>query len=339
MKPVNVAVIGIGAWGKNLLRNFASLKGCAVTVGCDADAKNKATVTNLAPTATFTTDFRQALDADSVEAVVIATPPASHFAIARAALEAGKDVFVEKPLTLKVGDGEALVRLAEEQQRILMVGHIMEYHPAVLKLKGYVTSGELGKIYYLYASRVNLGKVRDTENALWSFAPHDISLVLFLLEQKPVKVTANGAAYLKPGIPDVAFLSLLFADGVLAHIHVSWLDPHKDRKLTVVGSRKMAVFNDAEASEKIWIYDKGVDTKLDYNTYAEFLSLRTGDITIPKVDGGEPLAVECQHFLDCVAKRTQPRSDGQDGLTVLRVLDAAQRSLDQGGTPVEVRYA
>ena len=339
MKPANVAVIGIGAWGKNLLRNFASLKGCTVTVGCDADAKNKATVANLSPAATFTTDFRQALDADSVEAVVIATPPDSHFAIARAALEVGKDVFVEKPLTLQVADGETLVRLAEQNKRILMVGHIMEYHPAVLKLKGYVTSGELGKIYYLYATRVNLGKVRDTENALWSFAPHDISLVLFLLEQKPVKVTANGAAYLKPRIPDVVFLSLQFAEGTLAHIHVSWLDPHKDRKLTVVGSRKMAVFNDTEASEKIWIYDKGVDTKLDYNTYAEFLSLRTGDITIPKVDGGEPLAVECQHFLDCVAKRVQPRSDGQDGLTVLRVLAAAQQSLDQGGTPVEVRYA
>ncbi len=339
MKTVNLAVIGVGAWGKNLLRNFAGMPGCAVTVTCDANPKQEATATRFAPRAVFTTDFQQAFRRDSVEAVVIATPPASHFAIARAALESGKDVFVEKPLTLQVADGEALVRLAEENQRILMVGHIMEYHPAVLKLKGYVTSGELGKIYYLYASRVNLGQVRDTENALWSFAPHDISLILFLLEQRPVKVTANGAAYLKSDIADVAFLSLQFADGTLAHIHVSWLDPHKDRKLTVVGSRKMAVFNDTEASEKIWLYDKGVETKLDYNTYAEFLSLRTGDITIPKIDGGEPLAVECQHFLECVSNRTRPRSDGQDGLTVLRVLDAAQRSLDLGGTPVEVRYA
>jgi len=240
---------------------------------------------------------------------------------------------------LKVKEGEELVKLAEEKKKILMVGHIMEYHAATLKLKDYITKGELGEILYLYSTRVNLGKVRDIENALWSFAPHDISMILFLLEKEPVSVTATGQCYLQKnkGVEDVAFMTMHFADGVMAHIHVSWLDPHKDRKLTVVGSKKMAVFDDTQSAEKIWIYDKGVDTRLDYNTYGEYLSLRFGDILIPKIETAEPLRSECQHFIQCVEKRKHPRSDGRDGLRVLKILDAGERSLKMGGSPVEIK--
>ncbi|GAJ04551.1 unnamed protein product, partial [marine sediment metagenome] len=231
---------------------------------------------------------------------------------------------------------EELIRLAEEGGRILMVGHIMEYHPASLRLKEYLDKEELGRIYYLYASRVNLGKVRDIENALWSFAPHDLSLMMFLLDKAPLSVSATGACYLQPGVEDVVFVSLTFEEQIMAHIHVSWLDPHKSRRLTIVGSKKMVVFDDAASSEKIWLYDKGVESQLDYNTYGEYLSLRTGDIIIPKLESVEPLKTECQHFLDCVRERKKPRSDGLDGLRVLRVLDAAQESLKRGGVPVKL---
>ncbi len=217
-----------------------------------------------------------------------------------------------------------------------MVGHIMEYHPAILLLKKYVEEGVLGEIYYLYSSRINLGKVRDIENSLWSFAPHDISLIIFLLNKYPIRVSATGSAYLQKNIEDVCFTSMHFADKTMAHVHVSWLDPHKERKLTIVGSKKMVVFDDTRASEKVWLYDKGVDTKLDYSTYGEYLSLRVGNITLPHVPSGEPLRQECLHFLECVRKHSRPRSDGRDGLRVLSVLQAAQNSLELGGTPVEV---
>jgi predicted dehydrogenase len=217
-----------------------------------------------------------------------------------------------------------------------MVGHIMEYHPASLKLKEYVESNKLGRIYYLYSTRINLGKVRDMENSLWSFAPHDVSLIMFLLDSLPVRVSASGASYLQNDIEDVSFMTLHFEDGTMAHVHVSWLDPHKERKLTVVGSKMMAVFDDTRSSEKIWLYDKGVDTRLDYSTYGEYLSLRTGDILIPSVDSTEPLQLECTHFLERIADRRQPRSDGLDGLRVLNVLTAAQESMGGGGAPVEI---
>ncbi|HSH00669.1 MAG TPA: Gfo/Idh/MocA family oxidoreductase, partial [candidate division Zixibacteria bacterium] len=276
------------------------------------------------------------LNDESIGAIVIGTPPSSHYELGRKAIEAGKDIFVEKPLALSVADGEALVAEADKRGRIVMVGHIMVYHPAVLYLKQLIDSGELGEIYYMYASRVNLGKVRSIENAWWSFAPHDISIILFLLNATPVRVTATGSAYLQKGIEDVVFSTLHFADGKMANIHVSWLDPHKDRKLTVVGSKKMVVFNDTEAAEKIRIYDKGADKKDEYASYAEYLTLRTGDIVIPRVPGGEPLADECRHFLSCIDSRKAPRSDGHEALRTLKVLNAAQQSLEGNGAPIEI---
>lgn len=334
-----LGLIGLGTWGKNLLRNFSNLSECEVLVCCDQKKKQLEKIKNIYPKFKFVQNYKEVLKDKDVDAVVIATPPDSHFEIAYQAISFEKDVFVEKPMVLKVEEGEKLLKVAEDKKRILMVGHIMEYHSAVLKLKEYVKGGELGDVYYLYATRVNLGKVRDIENALWSFAPHDISMILFLLGKEPKTVTATGQCYLqkKKGIEDVAFLTLHFDDGVMAHIHVSWLDPHKERKLTIVGNKKMAVFDDMRSAEKIWIYDKGVDTKLDYNTYGEYLSLRFGDILIPKIDSSEPLKAECQHFIQCVNDRNTPRSDGKDGLRILKVLEAAQRSLEKGGTPEEIK--
>ena len=334
---VRLGIVGVGTWGKNLLRNFSSLSGCEVLACCDEDQNQLKKLSPSYPQLKFTQKYQEVVEDERIDAVVIATPPDSHFEIAKKALLSGKDVFVEKPMVLKVEDGEKLLALSQREKRILMVGHIMEYHSAVLKLKEYIDQDALGKIYYLYATRVNLGKVRDIENALWSFAPHDISMILFLLDKEPSTVTATGECYLQKDIEDVAFMTMHFEDGTMAHIHVSWLDPHKDRKLTIVGQKKMAVFDDMESAEKIWIYDKGIDTKLDYNTYGEYLSLRFGDILIPKLEANEPLKVECQHFLECVKERKNPRSDGKDGLRVLKVLEAAQLSLKEGGTPQKIK--
>jgi predicted dehydrogenase len=333
---IKLGQIGIGAWGKNLLRTFNGLPDVNVTAACDLDASATKKLSTAFPGVEFTNDPAKILNDPAINAIVIATPPASHFELAAQAMENGKDVFVEKPLVLSIEHGRKLVELAEEKGRILMVGHIMEYHPASLKLKEFIDSGKLGKIHYLYATRVNLGKVRDIENALWSFAPHDISLIIYLLNQMPSRVTATGAAYLQKNVEDVTFLTMHFPDKTMAHIHVSWLDPHKERKLTVVGSKMMAVFNDTESSEKIWLYDKGVETKMDYNTYGEYLSLRAGDIVIPRVDSAEPLKLECDHFINCVKNRTQPRSDGRDGLKILTILSAAQKSMEQGGAPMDI---
>jgi predicted dehydrogenase len=336
VKETRIAQIGLGAWGKNLLRNFVAQRGARVVAVCDEIEQVLDTVRRNYPGVDATTKPEEIFRRADVDAVVVATPPASHFKLAMAAIEAGKDVFVEKPLVLSSADGERLVQKALADGRILMVGHIMVHHPASLRLKEYIDSGELGRIYYVYATRVNLGKVRDIENAMWSFAPHDISLIVFLLGRRPVRVSAVGQAYLQNGIEDVAFVTLQFPDGTLGHIHTSWLDPHKDRNLTVVGSKKMVLFDDTQATEKIKVFDKGVDARQDYATYGEYLSLRTGDIVIPSVPTAEPLALECRHFLDAVQNRTRPRSDGRSGLEVLRILEAAQQSMDSGGTPVDL---
>jgi len=333
---IRIGQVGAGAWGKNLLRHFSAADSSELIACCDSDPAVLERIRDTYPTAEITTDFARLLRND-IDAVVVATPPAAHYELCRAALEAGKDVFVEKPLVLHSTDGEHLRKLSRKKKRILMVGHIMVYHPAVLWLREAIAKRELGEIYYLYATRVNLGKVRDIENAMWSFAPHDISIMRFLLNEDPVRVSATGMAYLQPGIEDVVFMTLHYSGRLMAQIHVSWLDPHKMRQLTVVGQKKMAVFTDTAANEKVTVFDKGVDAKLDYETYAEYLALRTGDIMIPKIDIGEPLKEEVEHFLKCVRDRVQPRSDAVDGLRTLRVLEAGQESLKKGGAPVHVQ--
>jgi len=338
MDSITMGVVGVGGWGKQLLRNFATLPGCRVKIACDASEKTRQTIESTYPNIKATDNFDDIISDPEIQAVVVATPPVSHFEHAYRAIEAGKDVFVEKPFVLDVNEGIKLVEFADKQKTIVMVGHIMVYHSAVEKVKQIVDSGELGEIYYLYAARLNLGKVRDIENALWSFAPHDISIALYLLDKEPVTVTAVGQAYLQRslGIEDVSFMTMFFDNGQMANIHVSWLDPNKVRKLTVVGSKKMVVLDDSEASEKVRIYDKGVDRNSDYQTYGEYLTLRAGDIVIPKVNSTEPLQSECLHFIDCVKNRKKPRSDGREGLKVLKILAAAQKSVELGGTPQSV---
>jgi predicted dehydrogenase len=289
----------------------------------------------VAPQAVAVDDARKLLDVPGLEAVVIAAPAPAHAPLARLFLEAGKDVYVEKPFTLDVADAEALVALADAKSRILMVGHLLIHHPAVVRLKAMIDAGELGTVHYVYSQRVNLGKVRKDENALWSFAPHDLSVMLHFLGGEPVDVSARGSAFLQPGIEDVVFASLSWADGRMAHAHVSWLDPHKLRRFTVVGASKMAVLDDAEPTEKLRIYDKGVDAGQVVD-FARAMALRSGDIWIPHLDASEPLTLECRHFLECVRTRQRPRTDGREGLRVIRVLEAATRSLADGGRPVRL---
>jgi predicted dehydrogenase len=252
-------------------------------------------------------------------------------------LQAGKHVFVEKPMAQTVEEAERLVELAEANDRRLMVGHLLLYHPAFRYVEALIQRGELGEVYYLYSMRVNLGIVRQRENALESLAPHDLSVALAFLDKKPVGVSAQGQAYLQPGVEDVVFATVFFEDGALAHLHTSWLDPHKVRKVTVVGSRKMVVLDDVASTEKVRLYDKGVEIQpgeARYANYAEAMSIRTGDIEIPRIEMQEPLRLECQHFIDCIRMGQTPRSDGRNGLAVVRLLTAAQQSLRQNGTAV-----
>jgi predicted dehydrogenase len=335
---ITLAQVGAGAWGQNHIRIFSSFKDCHLKMCCD---KKREVLEKIRATykqkLKLTEDFGDILEDKKIDAVVIASSAPTHAELAIKALSSGKHVFIEKPLALNLQDGERIVEMAHKFKRILMVGHLLLYHPAVLKLKDYIQSGELGKIFYLYSIRVNLGRIRDEENVLWSLTSHDISVVLFLMEDIPVEVTTKGESYLREGIEDVVFATLKFKNNILAQIHASWLDPHKMRKFTVVGSKKMAVFDDMQPSEKIRLYDKGVDRKVDYQTYAEYLALRNGDINIPSINMKEPLQIECQHFLDCIRNNSQPLSSGENGLKTLKVLEAAQSSLNRAGESVKIR--
>lgn len=333
---VTVAVIGGGGWGKNHIRNFHEIHSCRLKTVCDLSEKVLASHKAALKDVATTTDAAAVFGDPEIDAVVIATDAPSHFRLASQALDAGKHVLVEKPMTLAPAQAEDLVRRADQARRVLMVGHLMEYHPCVLQLKELVDKGDLGTLRYMYCQRLNLGVVRKDENAWWSLAPHDVSIVLFIFQAEPVTVTAQGQAYLQKGVEDVVFAQLKFADGRIAHIHVSWFDPHKVRKVTLVGSDKMATFDDMEASEKIRVYDKGVSVTGTVVGYDQSISLRTGDIWIPRTPPGEPLRLECLHFLECIEKKKTPRSDGRDGLRVVRVLEAADRSLKAGGTPVNL---
>lgn len=322
-----LAVVGVGSWGQNLLRNFCTLLGEGCVIACDADSKRLQERQTLYSGVSMTSDFSAILDDSHVEAVVIATPAITHFALARQALQAGKHVFVEKPMALRSVEAQELISLAKQQQCLLMVDHLLEYHPAIEKLGELVPSGQLGQIFYLYSQRLNLGVIRTEENALWSLGPHDISVVLYLLGEEPQRVWAQGASYLQHSIEDVVFVSLEFSQGVRAQLHLSWLDPQKVRKLVIVGSHKMAVF-DETAPQKLVLYNKSATM---HN--GSFLLVDEGAQAVPVAEK-EPLRVACEHFLDCIERKEQPRSDGHDGLRVLRVLEAAQRSLARRGEPV-----
>src|SRR3989454_777233 len=326
-KPaINVAVVGIGYWGKNLVRNFHELGALAML--CDADRSVEEACRHGYESVRFCREFSSVLSDPSIAAVALATPAATHYERAKGALEAGKDVFVEKPLAIDVKQGEDLVELAASKRRILMVGHILRYHPAVVKLQELIQEGALGQINYLYSNRLNIGKIRTEENILWSFAPHDISVMLSLLNETPNRVTCQGGAYLNHHIFDVTLSLFEFPSGVQAHIFVSWLHPVKEQRLVVVGTEKMAVFDDT-AEHKLILYPHRVEWRNRVPTAVK----AKGEIV--DLDNREPLRAECQHFLDCVGSRTSPLSDGAEGLRVLRVLDACQRSLLGGGIAIE----
>jgi predicted dehydrogenase len=333
---ISVAVVGVGGWGQNLARTFSQLPECRLKYICDRDVQRLERLRLQLPGTALTTQYDDVLEDPEVDAVVIGTPAPTHYAVCKAALLAGKDVFVEKPFVLRPEDAEELIHLAEQTGRILMVGHLLKYHPVMNRLKQMIDSGDLGEIYYIYTQRVNLGTVREDENAHWNFAPHDISAILYLLGQEPTDVTARGQSYLRPGVEDVVFMSLNFNGRQMAHVHVSWLDPHKIRKITIVGSKKMVVFDDVETTEKLRIYNKSAEQNGSYGTFAEYITLRFGDITIPHLKMDEPLRLECRHFLECVRERKQPLSDGHDGLRVVKILTAAQRSLETNGAPVAI---
>jgi len=333
---INVAVVGAGAWGKNLVRNFAGVNGATLYAVCDRDEKRLAAMRALYPKARTTCDIREIVSDASVHAVVIATDAPLHYEHACAALAAGKHVYVEKPMCQSAAQAQAIAEQVRSSGLKFMVGHLLLYHPAVMKLKKLIDSGELGTIYYMYTQRLNLGVVRSNENAWWSLAPHDISVINHLYGAAPERVSAQGNCYLQPGIEDVVFATLYFADGRLAQIHTSWLDPHKMRRMTIVGSQKMVTFDDMEPAEKIRVYDKGATANRAVNSYADAITLREGDISIPYVDSAEPLKLECQHFIDSITSGREPRSDVLDGLAVVRVLEAGQRSIKEGGKPQEV---
>jgi UDP-2-acetamido-3-amino-2,3-dideoxy-glucuronate N-acetyltransferase len=325
---MRVAVVGAGYWGANLIRVFSQF-GVLKRI-CDFSQARLEQLSGKYPDVKMENSFDAILDDPEIDGVVIATPAECHYSMARQALLAGKDVYVEKPLTLHCEEAQTLTKLAEHEQRILMVGHLLEFHPAITRLQELIEEGELGRLEYVYSNRLNLGKVRREENALWSFAPHDISVILLLVKQMPIQVAATGGTYLQPNIADVTVSTMLFERGVRAHLFVSWLHPYKEQKLVVVGERRMAVFDDVRKTEKLQIYDKKIDL-VNGQFVAEKPAARTVDFP-----SDEPLVLECRHFLDCMEKRQNPKTDGHDGWRVLKVLEASQRSLSMNGEPVQL---
>ncbi len=319
----NIAVVGNGYWGKNLVRNFSELG--ALRLVCDEDPSVEAAVRSQYPSVAYVREFSQVLSDAAVRGVVLATPAATHYAMAKRALLAGKDVFVEKPLALNAREGSELVELAERERRVLMVGHILRYHPAVRKLKQFIRDGSLGRLQYIYSNRLNIGKIRTEENILWSFAPHDVSVILNLLDESPVQVSCEGGSYLSHHVSDVTLSQFSFASGVRAHVFVSWLHPVKEQRLVVVGSENMAVFDDT-APEKLVLYPHRVEWK------DRVPSAVKGEAQAVPLDHSEPLRNECREFLDCMISRDTPLTDGREGVRVLRVLNACQESLEAGSS-------
>ena len=339
MKKPRVAVVGSGSWGFNHVRTFNNLNTCELIGVSDLNNKNLERVRNQFPELKTTKEYTDFTRSSDIDAIVVSSSAETHYEISQDALVHGKHCLVEKPITLDIDEAQELVDLADQKDLVLMVGHLLLYHGAVDFLKKLVDEKKIGDMLYLYSQRVNLGKVRSNENALWSFAPHDISIMLYLIDSKPVRVSATGQSFLqkKKDIHDVVFFTIFFENGTIATGQVSWLDPHKIRKFTIVGSEKMVTFDDMEIREKIRIYDKGVDGwDASYDSYAESMSIHDGDISIPKVILTEPLKREDGHFIECIINKKKPLTGGQNGLDVLKVLMAAQNSLDNFGKPEDI---
>jgi predicted dehydrogenase len=328
--PVRTGVVGLGYWGPNLARNIDALAGAELTWCCDDRPEACERLAAAHPRTRFTANLDDLLCDDALDAVVLATPVPTHAALAVRVLDAGKHCFVEKPLAHSVADAERAVAAARAAERVLMVGHLLEYHPGVRKLKEIADSGELGEIHYIYSNRLNLGQLRADENALWSLGAHDISVILHLAGEDPFELSAHGESYMRAGVEDVVFAFLRFPSGLAAHLHLSWLDPHKERRFTVVGSQRMATFDDMDLERKVTVYDKGFDQPA--GSYGEYIT-RAGDIYSPRISNAEPLRLEIEHFVDCVQTGATPRSDGDSGLRVVRTLEALQRELERSRRP------
>jgi predicted dehydrogenase len=323
--PIRVGVAGLGYWGPNLARNLAAIPGCELSVLCDPSEQARGRAAQRFPAARVTADVEELLGDEELDAIVLATPVPTHAELAISVLEAGKHCFVEKPLASLAYDAERVVAAAERAGRTLMVGHLLEYHPAVVRLKELLDEGELGDLHYMYGNRLNLGKLRADENALWSLGAHDVSVILHLIDEEPEESFAHGRSYLREGVEDVVFCYLRFPSGIVAHLHLSWLDPHKERRLTVVGARRMATFDDMRLEGKLTLYDKGFDE--DTRSWGEYTA-RSGAIFSPHLPNVEPLRVECEHFIECLRTGATPRSDGRSGLRVVHVLEQLQLALD-----------
>jgi len=335
---ITIGVLGYGYWGPNLARNFARLEGARLKYICDASPSKLEHAAKAHPGVALVSDHNAVLEDEEVQAVVIATPAVTHHALARAALVAGKHVMVEKPLSLEVADGEDLLRLVDATGLALMVGHIFLYHPAIHYLKRYIDDGMLGDVYYAYSQWLNLGRIRREENCLWSLAPHAIASMLYLLGGTPVSVVARGASYVTGDVEDVVFFTIYFEGGQAGNVHASWLDPRKVRTLTIVGSEKMVTFDDMDKEATVRIFDKRVYPPVpeDVAGYDEVLRLHFGDDFVPDIEMEEPLKLECRHFIDCIREGKRPLTDAAHALEVLKVLDAASRSLAAGGEPVKI---
>jgi predicted dehydrogenase len=330
---VKVGLVGFGYWGSNLARNLGEMPRCELAWCCDPDSARSEQGSTAFPATRFTADLGDLLADETLDAIAIATPVATHAEIAGRAIEAGKHCFVEKPQAQRLADAERVAALAQEREKVLMVGHLLEYHPGVMALKDLIDAGELGDVHYIYSQRLNLGKLRADENALWSLGAHDVSVFLALTGELPTEVSARGESYVRDGVEDVVFCYLRFPSGLVAHMHLSWLDPHKERRLTVVGSRRMAAFDDMASERKLTVFDKGFDADADGGEgYVE----RSGESLNPTIGVEEPLRVELEHFLDCVRRGGRPRSDGASGVRVVRVLEALQQSLEARGATVEL---
>jgi predicted dehydrogenase len=328
VSEVKICVVGCGHWGKNLVRNFHSL-GHLHSI-CDTSSTRRETLLAQCPGTKAYADLNDVIGDSEIQAVVLATPAVEHFRMGMAVLRSGKDLFVEKPLALEWQDGQELVETAALGGRVLMVGHLLRYHPAVVKALEIATTGELGKLEYIYSNRLSMGKIRQEENALWSFAPHDISILLALTGQMPLQVSATGGAYLQPNIADVTVSTFVFDRGVRAHIFVSWLHPYKEQRLVIIGSERMLVFEDSRPDRKLLLFDKKIELK---NGTLEAHMPQAVPVAF---DASEPLHVECSHFADCVLSRKRPTTPGQEGVLVLQVLQACQRSLQMNGQAVQV---
>jgi predicted dehydrogenase len=320
---IRLAVVGLGYWGPNLARNFDRLPDAELAWVSDSSEEALARWAPAFPDARATPDLAEVLVDASLDAVVVATPVSTHAELALRVLEAGKHCFVEKPLAQSAPEAEQVVEAAGD--RVLMVGHLLEYHPGIVRLKQLIDSGDLGDVRYVYSNRLNLGVLRTSENALWSLGAHDVSVMLRLAGEEPLECRAVGESYVHEGVEDVVFAYLRFSSGLAAHMHLSWLDPHKERRFTVVGSKRMATFDDMEVERKLTVYDKGFDE--DFSSYGEYIA-RSGDTHSYQVSNEEPLRIECRHFLDCVRDGSEPRSGGPSGLRVVRVLEALQQSLE-----------